>query len=141
MRNYRYKQQRGGLGVLAGITAQATRVSEQPATGEQVSKRVWLDASQVSEGFTGRQLRLSGDEIAWLRHGLGHVAHHIERPDQDEFVVIAVRTVDIVPIDYLGAALAPAIAGWAAEEFGFPPPQCLVRFDQPAQRYVAEWDR
>jgi hypothetical protein len=141
MRYHRFKRQTNRFGMFVGVTAAATRVSAPPAMGDQISERVWLDPSQVHEGFRGTPLVLTEEEIGWLRYGLRRVAADIERAEPDKHAVVSVQALEIMEADYVKAALAPAIAGWAAEEFGFTPHGVEVTFDERAKRYAFEWDR
>ncbi|MFI6031835.1 hypothetical protein [Amycolatopsis magusensis] len=141
MRNHRFKHQTNTFGMFVGVTASAARVSVPPAMGDQISERIWLAPSQVHEGFKGTPLILTEEEIEWLRSGLRRVSADIERAERDGHVVVSVQALEIVEADYVTAALAPAIAGWAAEEFGFAPHRVEVTFDEPTKRYVFEWDR
>jgi hypothetical protein len=137
-RNFRFKRQTGGYGVFAGVTAEAVRATCPPAGVDRVGDRLWLDASRVIEGFRGTPLTLNRDEIGWLRTGLSRVAADIAGAETAAHVIVVVHAVEIVEVDYAELALAPAIAGWAAEEFGFPN-RAGISLDQQTGRHVLTW--
>lgn len=140
MRNHRFKRQTSKFGMFVGVTASACRTPSPPAGGDQVSDRVWLDTSQVQDGFNGTPLELTEDETEWLRSGLHRVTPDIERAEPGGHVIISVRALEIMLSDYSEAALAPAIAGWAAEEFGFTPRRVEVNLDEATRQYTFQWD-
>ncbi|WP_405706197.1 hypothetical protein OG264_03710 [Streptomyces xanthophaeus] len=121
MRTHRYKKQTAGFGVFLGISAVVSRPPTTPAVGAPVSDRVWLAASAVDHAFYGNRLALDAHELGRLRHGLATTAADIERVETCPFVLVEVRALEIVEAHYQPTALAAAIAGWAAEEFGLPP--------------------
>ncbi|MFD7631272.1 hypothetical protein ACFV7Q_35550 [Streptomyces sp. NPDC059851] len=139
METYRYKVQRSGFGLFLGIAAEATRLTNPPTTCVPVSNRVWLDASEVKNAFYGNPLALNESEVAWLRVGLGKVSDDIERIETSGHVLISVRALEILEVDYAEAALAPAIAGWAAERFALPPRRCNVSRDGATGRFTLDW--
>jgi hypothetical protein len=65
--------------------------------------------------------------------------HNIEEADQNPYIVIVVQALEIVLVDYVEEALAPAIAGWAAQEFGFAGPHVTVKREEPTRQYTFEW--
>lgn len=140
MRNYRYRRQTNRFGLFAGVTASVVRADVPPATAVQISQRVWIDASHVEDGFRHTPLSLTQTETDSLRLGLSKVARHIEDADQSPYITVTVHALEIVLVDYAEDALAPAIAGWAAEEFGFPHPQVHVHFDQPTRQFTFDWE-
>ncbi|GIF72431.1 hypothetical protein [Asanoa siamensis] len=139
MRNYRFKRQTNKVGTFAGVTAETLRSEDPPADLEPISDRVWLDASRVVDGFRGTPLTVSEEETDWLRVGLRRVADDIERATSGGHVVVAVRALEIVEVDYIPAALAPAIAGWAAEEFGFPLLRADITHNGQTNQHVVTW--
>jgi hypothetical protein len=140
MSNYRSRVQTSGFGLFAGVTAHVLHPHDPPTTSEPVGQRVWLDTSQVEDGFRGTPLSLTTEETRWLHLGLRKVARSVETVDPNPCIVVAIQALEIVLVDYVEEALAPAIAGWAAQEFGFAGPQVTVRLDQPARQYVFEWN-
>ncbi|MGW0396098.1 hypothetical protein ACWDYJ_35615 [Streptomyces sp. NPDC003042] len=140
LRSYRYKVQKAGFGLFLGIKAEVARLATPPAVGAPVSGRVWLDASEVENAFYGNRLELNEREIGWLRHGLGKVSDGIERVETRPYLLIGVRALEIVEVDYHEVALAPAIVGWATEEFALQPRTCVVRRDGATGRLAIEWN-
>lgn len=141
MRNHRFRRQIGGCTVFAGITARTLRTTIPPAGADKISTRVWLETSHVTDSYSDVPRPLPEDEARWLGFGLRQVADDIERAEAHGHVVIAVQALEIVLVDYVEAALAPAIAGWAAEEFGFEPHRVRVTRDQGTGEYEFAWDR
>ena len=139
MRNYRFKRQTSKMGIFAGVTADALRQTTPPAQADPVTDRLWLDTSQVTDGFRGTPLELNRDEVGWLRFGLLHVADDITRAEPTGQVTVVIHALEIVEVDYIEPALAPAIAGWAAEEFGFANRPAEIRRDDHTRRYVVSW--
>jgi len=139
MSNYRYRVQTSKFGLFAGVTAQVVHPETQPVACDPISDRVWIETSQVADGFRGTPLPLSSEEAQWLQRGLRQVVHHIEDVDQNPYIVVAVQALEIVLVDYVEEALAPAIAGWAAQEFGFVGPHVTVRLDEPTRQYTFQW--
>ncbi|GLW30448.1 hypothetical protein [Actinoplanes regularis] len=139
MHNYRFKRQTSRIGVFAGVTADALRQTTPPVRADHISDRVWLDTSRVSDGFRGTSLQLSRNEVGWLRTGLRHVADDITRAEATGHIIVVIHALEIVEVDYLEAALAPAIAGWAALEFGFTNRPAEIRLDGQTNEYVVCW--
>ena len=121
MRTCRHRVRKGGFGLFLGLAAEAARLPVAPSLGVPVSDRVWLDASEVHHAYYGNRLALNERELGRMRLGLGHVAGGVERVETSPYVLISVRTLQIIEVDYAEAALAPAIAGWVTEEFALPP--------------------
>lgn len=141
MRNYRFKRQTSKFGLFVGITARALHAQSLPGGADQISQRVWLDTSQVKDGFRDDPLPVTEQETESLRSGLRRVADDIEAIERGGHVVIRVEALEIVLADYSEATLAPAIAGWAAEQFGFTPYRIRVSLDEASRQYVFEWTR
>ncbi|GAA4965414.1 hypothetical protein [Actinoplanes utahensis] len=139
VRNYRFKRQTNRMGVFVGVIAEGVRADGPPPGLEAVTDRLWLDVGRVVEGFRGTPLRLTRDEIGWLRTGLEHVAADIARAEPVRHVVVVLRAVEIFEVDYIEEALAPAVAGWAAAEFGFPIGRAEIRRDEQTGRCVVDW--
>nr|WTB31385.1 hypothetical protein OG781_19535 [Streptomyces sp. NBC_00830] len=137
---YRYKVQKGGFGLFLGIAAEATRLTNPPTMGLPVSNRVWLDASEVSNANYGNRLALNEREVTWLRVGLGKVSGDIELIETSPYILISVRALEIFEVDYAEAALAPAIAGWVAEEFTLTPRLCNVSRDSATGQFTFDWN-
>jgi hypothetical protein len=140
MRTYRYKVQKSGFGLFLGITAEATRLTIPPTMSVPVSNRVWLDASEVNNAFRGNRLALNEREVTSLRFGLSKVAGDIERIEASPYILISVRSLEIFEVDYAEAALAPAIAGWVAEEFTLTPRLRNVSRDSATGQFTFDWD-
>jgi hypothetical protein len=141
VRNHRYRGRVEGPGffLFLGINAEVVRTTAAPSGAEPVGDRLWLDASRVVEAFRGTPWTVSEEETGWLRAGLACVAADIARAEPVAHVTVAVRALEVVEVDYLEAALAPAIAGWAAAEFGFTAPQATISRLGEAVRYSVEW--
>jgi hypothetical protein len=69
---------------------------------------------------------------------LRRVADDIAAVETAAHVIVVVHAVEIVESDYAEMALAPAIAGWAAEEFGFPN-RAGIDLDRETGRHVLTW--
>ncbi|GIE34917.1 hypothetical protein Ait01nite_079620 [Actinoplanes italicus] len=128
MRNHRF---RGRLKepryfLFLGIKAEAVRSATPPSEAEPVADRLWLEASRIVDGFRGGPLRVSAGEIGRLRAGLLRVSPDIARAEPSAHVTVVVHALEIVECDYHEASLEPAVAGWAAAEFGFTAPGTVV---------------
>ncbi|MFJ7496836.1 hypothetical protein ACIQZB_37940 [Streptomyces sp. NPDC097727] len=132
--------QKSGFGLFLGIEAEATRLTNPPTMGAPVSSRVWLDVSEVNNALYGKRLALNEREVAWLRVGLGKVSGDIERIETSPYILILVRDLEIFEVDYAEAALAPAIAGWAAEKFALTPRPCNVSHDSATGQFTFDWN-
>jgi hypothetical protein len=139
MSNYRYRVHTDRFRLFAGVTAHVLHPDATPDTGDPVGQRVWIDTARVEDGFRGTALSLNADETRWLRFGLRKVARNIESVDPNPHIVVAVQALEIVLADYIEESLAPAIAGWAAQEFDFTPPQVVVRLTQTTPPYAFDW--
>jgi hypothetical protein len=140
MRNYRYRIQTNQFALFAGVTAHVTHHDTPPTNAIQISDRVWMDVSHIQDGFQHTPLTLTGEAIEALTLGLHKVASRIEAADQHPHITITVDALEISPTDYIDAALAPAVAGWAAEEFQFARPNVTVRLDRPNPQYTFNWE-
>ncbi len=139
MHNYRFKRQTGKFGVFVGVTAHALRQTTPPMRADHISGRVWLDTSEVTDGFRGTSLTLSQNQIEWLQTGLRHVADAITGAEPTAHLVVVIDALEIVEMDYVDEALAPAIAGWAAQEFGFADRPVDIRFDDQTNQCFVSW--
>ena len=139
MHNYRFKLQTSKLGLFAGVTAHALRQTTPPMKADHTSERLWLDTSHVTDAFRGTSLTLSQNQIEWLQTGLRHVADDITRAEPTAHLIVVIDALEIIEMDYIDEALAPAIAGWAAQEFGFTHRPADIRFDDQTNQYVVSW--
>jgi hypothetical protein len=134
----RFKEPRFFL--FLGIEAEAVRSATPPSGAEPVSDRLWLDASRIVDGFRGGPLRVSTEEHGRLRAGLLRVAPDIARAEPSAHVTVVVHALEIVECDYLEASLEPAVAGWAAAEFGFTAPGTVVGRVGDTGSVLVDWD-
>jgi len=140
MRNHRFKRQTNAFGVFVGITAYTIRTPTAPTTGgDPISNRVWLDTTTVTDLFRNTPIILSEDEIEWVRTGLRQVVEDIESTEPQGHIIIVVHGLERVEVDYIEPGLAAAIAGWAADEFGFLPHRASIRREEGTNQYVLEW--
>ena len=139
MHNYRFKRQTGQFGMFAGVTAHALRQTTPPMGADHVSDRVWLDTSHVTDSFRDTSLTLGQSQIEWLQTGLRHVADDIARAEPTAHLVVVIDALEIFETDYSDEALGLAIAGWAAQEFGFTNRPVDIRLDDQTHRYVISW--
>ena len=139
MHNYRFKRQTSKFGVFVGVTADALRQTTPPAKADHISDRLWLDTSDVTDGFRDTSLELSRNEVGWLRTGLLHVADDITRAEPTRHIIVVIHALEIVEVDYMELALAPAIAGWAAQEFGFTNRPADIRLDDQTNQCIISW--
>lgn len=140
MRNYRYRHQTNRFGLFVGVTAHVMHADAPPVAAVQISSRVWIDTSHVEDGFRHTPVSLTQGETDSLQLGLRKVAHRIEGADGRRHIIVIVHALEIVVADYAEEALAPAIAGWAADEFGFVGPKVTVRFDEPTRQFAFDWE-
>ncbi len=81
---------------------------------------------------------LKEEEEAQVIFGFSAVADRIEKASAGP-VNIFVQDVRFNPCDYQKEGLACAAAGWAAQQFGFEPPEIRVDFDKEARQYNFEF--
>lgn len=117
-----------GIAVL--LTCQAHICNEDVSKYVAINDRLHLDILQLSTN-----MRLSDEEIGYLRLGLGLVANQIGEATPDKCVLITVLRVDLDATDYQPEGLAWAITGWAAEYFRFNPPAIPTSYDRQRNRY------
>jgi hypothetical protein len=140
MRTYHHKIRTSTFALFVGVAAESVRTGEQPMTGEQVSNRLWLDISHVTDALRDTPRALSNDEARWLRFGIHKVADGIELVESNRYILISVKALEIVEADYTPAILAPALAGWAAAEFGLGTPRGRTTLDTTTGQYTFDWD-
>ena len=75
-----------------------------------------------------------------MRLGLSKVAGGIQCVDSSPYILISVRKLQIIEVDYAEAALAPAIAGWAAAEFSLATVRCNVGRDASTGQFTFDWN-
>lgn len=140
MRTYRYKVQTSRYGLFLGVTAEAVQLNAPPASGDQVSDRVWLDTSRIQNAYSGRKLELNEQEIAWLLLGLREYTKSIELGAPSSYVLITIHALEIMEVDYAEAVLAPAIAKWVEAEFGLAPRSGRINRDSTTGEVTFGWD-
>jgi hypothetical protein len=94
---------------------------------------------RLSLRYEGR-MRLTEDDQRHLYQGLSLIAPRIEAcygttPLIDSPLLVRVTELSYNECDYQPEGLTCAIAGWAAEAFGFALPEITVRFDRQQNRY------
>jgi hypothetical protein len=111
----------------------ATAVSGESAAPPQGARRItdhlWLavlDKTALEE------------DVHHMEFGLRQVADAIGTARPEQVVVIQLDQLTYPLTDYQPEAAAAAIAGWAAEEFGFAPPDIAVTFDRTTG-YTLTW--
>ncbi|MDC7337204.1 hypothetical protein PQR15_12675 [Streptomyces lydicus] len=129
-------------GIAVDLTAGSASVAAPPNSAQRISDRLWLDATPVlghpPADHSG--LRLTPDEVGWLRHGLGLAAEAIEaaRPP-DLHTLVTVHRVLFPKVDFQPEGLATAIIEWSQKEFSVPPVAFGTSFDPAANRFVFAW--
>jgi hypothetical protein len=123
---FRYEVMQASWGIVVTIDAEASDSAEAPTDRGQVAPGLWLDPGEV---------RLWPEGFHYLALGLRIVASEIKRTTAAPHVQVVLRTVDFAETDFQDEGLAPAIAGWAAQHFGFAAPAIPVRYDKFRGRY------
>ncbi len=122
---YRYRVFKSSWGIAVDLTAKAVTCTEGALP---VTDNLYLRL----EDF----LPLTVDEPSYLVQGLRLVAAKLQAlAAPDVPIVIHVLAIEFNECDYLPEGLTCAIAGWAAQEYGFEPPAMQVTFDRQANRY------
>lgn len=143
MRTTAYRVLGPGWGIAIDLTAASASSAAPPLNGERVSDRVWWTAAPVlghpPADRTG--LRLTTDEVGWLRYGLGLAAEGIRAVlPPGRHVLLTVHRVVFPETDFQEDGLAGAMAAWCREEFGIAhDPVGTVTFDRDANRFVYAW--
>jgi hypothetical protein len=124
---YRYRCLKSTWGVAVDLTAEWIPLPADLGKAVRIAEDLWL---QVEVTW------LTGEERQYLSTGLQLVVVPI-RNHKPIPGPILVRVLDIWfnPCDYQPEGLACALAGWAAQEFGFPAPALPVTFDPGTHRY------
>ncbi|WP_328915002.1 MULTISPECIES: hypothetical protein [unclassified Streptomyces] len=78
------------------------------------------------------------EDVQQLEFGLRQVADAIATARPEQLVVVQVEALSYPLTDYQPEAAAAAIAGWAAREFDFTPPDIAVTFDR-TDGYTLTW--
>ncbi|WP_329397250.1 hypothetical protein OHA45_24395 [Streptomyces lydicus] len=129
-------------GIAIDLTAGSASVAAPPPSAQQISNRVWLDATPVLDHSPSDRsgLRLTPDEVGWLRHGLSLAAEAIEaaRPPGRP-TLVTVHRVLFPEADFQPEGLAAAIIEWSQKEFSIPPVAFGTSFDRAANRFVFTW--
>ncbi|TDC24648.1 hypothetical protein E1265_09130 [Streptomyces sp. 8K308] len=107
---YKYRHISGPWGLLVTLTG-TSRTSDEPGPGVQMTDRIFLDI---------RDPNTTDDDRRKLARGLRYVAPAIGTVTGEGHVAVTVERCDYRLTDYQPEAAAVAIAGWAAEHFGFP---------------------
>lgn len=114
-----------------------------PFGAERISNRIWLDTTPVLNHPPADRsgLRLTPDEVGWLRHGLGLTAEAIEvaRPPGRQHILVTVHRVLFPEADFQAEGLAGAIVEWSQKEFGIPEVAVGISFDRAANRFLFIW--
>ncbi|MGY5077233.1 hypothetical protein ACWIGX_09140 [Streptomyces nigrescens] len=129
-------------GIAIDLTAGSASAAAPPAGAERISNRIWLDTTPVLEHPPADRsgLRLTQDEVGWLRHGLGLATEAIEaaRPP-GRHTVVTVHRVLFPAADFQVEGLAGAIVEWSSKEFGIPEVAVGLSFDRAANRFLFDW--
>lgn len=130
-RTFLYRRFLGQWGLYVELTATAvSRESVTPPPGaRRITGYLWLtvlDKTALEE------------DVHHLEFGLRQVADAIQTARPGQVTVIQLDLLTYLLTDYQPEAAAAAIAGWAAEEFGFPPPAIAVTFDR-TNGYTLTW--
>ncbi|WP_159393351.1 hypothetical protein [Streptomyces rimosus] len=129
-------------GIAIDLTADSASLAAPPSSAQRISNRVWLDTTPVlGHPPTDRSgLRLTPDEVSWLRHGLGLAAEAIEAARlPGRHTLITVHRVLFPEADFQAEGLAAAIVEWSQREFSIPPVAFGTSFDRAANRFVFTW--
>ena len=113
-------------GIAIDITARWSSVTDGTSDLIQVSPHLWLDI---------RTTELPAEDVTYLLSGLQRVGDDALSHAPAKDVVIEIGKVVYRPTDYQPEGMSAAIIGWAAEEFGFDPPEIQITFDRRANRY------
>ena len=129
---YKYQVVKSSWGIAAEVTAEAISIAGIPGEALQLVPGLWFAVNQAA-GATP-------EDIVYLVKGITLVAREI-RTRSNRPMLIRVLDLSYSPGEYQPEGAACAILGWAAREFGFPAPEIFVRFDEPRNRYVFDFDR
>lgn len=122
---YKFRHISGPWGLLVTLTV-TSRTTDEPGPGIQITDKVSLDI---------RDPNTTDDDRRELARGLRYVAPAISTATGEGHVAVTVERCDYRLTDYQPEAAAVAIAGWAAEHFGFPALPTEIRYDRQANRY------
>jgi hypothetical protein len=132
-RPFVYRKILGPWALYVELTATATAASDVSAVASPGARRItdhlWLtvlDKTALEE------------DVHHLEFGLRQVADAIAALQPEQSVIVQVERLTYPLTDYQPEAAAAAIAGWAAQEFGFTPPDIAVTFDR-THGYTLTW--
>ncbi|HEX5323334.1 MAG TPA: hypothetical protein VFW40_06070 [Capsulimonadaceae bacterium] len=126
--------------VAVNLSAQALPLPEEKAHATEASPGIWLSYQYEPGPNTLRPL-LQADERNFLALGLRLVADQISATAKHLPALIHVEELTFGLCDYQPEGLACAMAGWAAQEFGFAKPRIPVTADRDKRRYVFHFDQ
>jgi Putative addiction module component len=132
--SYKYRFLKGATwGIALDLKATASPLPDgPPPQAERVADGLYL---QIDLGRP-----LTEEEVGFLRLGLRLVAAEIALL-QTAPILVRIVGLEYNPCDYQPEGLAPAIAGWAAREFGFPESEIPVDFELPTEAQRRELER
>jgi hypothetical protein len=126
--SWKYRILKGASwGIAITIHADSQSVTMEMPHATKIADRLWLQVQVASQ--------LTEQEVSFLKVGLRLVAKDIWR-QRDTPVLVRVTGLEFNPCDYQPEGLALAVAGWAAQEFGFPNHELPVMFDNARNRYI-----
>lgn len=129
-------------GIAIDLTAGSASLAAPPHSAERISHRIWLDATPVlTHSPTDHSgLRLTPDEVGWLRHGLSLAAEAIEaaQPPERQTLVTVYRVL-FPETEFQAEGLAGAIIDWSRREFSIPEVAVALSFDRAANRFAFIW--
>jgi len=128
-----YRKILGPWALYVELTATAEESADDAASAPHGTRRI---SDRVSLAVLDQAA--TPEDVHHLEAGLRRVADAIEAARDGRPVVIRVTALDYMPTDYQPEAAAAAAAGWAAREFGFPPPPIDVTFDR-STGYTLTW--
>lgn len=133
MSTFTFKVLKSNWGVLIKLTAQAAPLNDEPAVCVAIDKHVYLSVRQLD-------LKLSDNELFFLREGLARVAHEIPKAVKWRGpTLIELQQLEFNYCDFQEDGLECAIVFWAAQEFQFEPPYLTTNFDKRTNRYRFLW--
>ncbi len=125
---FQFRFFKGTWGLWVELTAETILLSSASSAAISITPQVWLQLKMPSIAY---------ENLHFLIEGLKLVQAKIEdHKNTAEPILISVLELKPAPADFQPEAVACAMVGWAAQEFGFSPLDIPITFDKQKNKYI-----